>query len=166
MKKRTLFFFVIVLLFLFASGAGLIHWQAPKIEALAKSYILKISEDPDVPVAIEAENFSMHLFPPKVELTDVVLRPKKDLKERLKTVRIARIQIYPSLIDSIIGKFWINQISVEKANVDLKVKTKSKSSDTFELDLKHILPTIPISEILLKNIDPVSYTHLTLPTKA
>jgi len=151
LKRRTIFA-LIVLTFLVSTAVGYIRWQLPKMETLAKLYITKISNDDRVPVSLKTGRIGVRLFPPRVILDDLGISPKESLKEQIDPLVISKVVVEPSIIDLVLGKFWIHRIHIEGTKVKGQVRTKSSDPNKPNFEISKILAKVPVSEILLKSV--------------
>ena len=137
-------------------------WQKPKIEKLAKQYVESMGQKKSVPIKISIEKTNISLFPPQLEIFNASISPKGDLKKTLKPFQVEKIAIQPSLLDLLIGKFWISHLELMRSKITLNINTSSKKKEkNDDFDFNKILQQIPISQISLDKFE----THINIDEK-
>ncbi|MCB0379172.1 MAG: translocation/assembly module TamB domain-containing protein [Bdellovibrionales bacterium] len=139
-----------------ASVVGVVLWQKPKVEALAKIYIEALSKDKDIPFVIKVERTNIGFFPPQLEIEYAKINPRGDLAKSLKPLEVQWIAIRPSFLDLLIGKFWISHLIIEGTDIRYHLakaaNAPAKKTGLPNIDLGKLLSRIPVSQIQLKKI--------------
>ncbi len=152
-KKAVLYTLLTLLL---ASFTYLYIWEKPKLEKWAKAYVESLSKDKSFPVGIKIERAHLSLIPLEVEIINSEITPKGELTKMIKPFKISKVSLRPSLLDIIMGKFWIKVLKVDEAAIDLKVKTdpnkENKDLLIGEVKIDELLSQIPLSELILQKI--------------
>src|SRR5690606_10160305 len=80
------------------------------------------------------------------------IEPRGDLKKTIQKANINFVAIQPSLIDLLIGKFWISSLDVSQGQVDIKINDLDSGKKTEPINLNELLKSIPISEINVQGL--------------
>lgn len=150
--KKIIFYFLLTAVV--ATGVYFYIWEKPKLEMFVKLNIEKLSKGNDIPFGIKIGKIRVSIIPLQLELNDVQLTPKGDLKKMLQPFAIGDMAIRPSIIDLVVGKFWISQLKVNQSVIALNLDGM-KSSDNQEspfADFDGLLSKIPISQLDIQNI--------------
>ena len=154
MSKKKIFLYS--LLSLLAIGCLYLYiWEKPKLEKLVENYVESLSDDQSIPFKIEIGKTNFSIIPLQLEIYDSELTPKKDLYKTLKGFKIQKVALRPSLIDLLVGKFWISLLSIQDSDIEVtlnKIKDTGSKKSSFEIDFDGILKRIPLSQLNIQDI--------------
>lgn len=151
-KKIILYFLLTVVA---ATVLYFYIWEKPKLEMLVKQYIEKMSKGDELPMGIKIGKIHFSIIPLQLEINDIELTPKGDLTKMIQPFQIGEMTIRPSLIDLVVGKFWISQLKVNKSEISLNLDSSfdsSKDEKSPFADFDALLNKIPISQLEIQNI--------------
>ncbi|MCJ8277904.1 MAG: hypothetical protein HRT44_12375, partial [Bdellovibrionales bacterium] len=105
--------------------------------------------------SVKIEKATISFLLPRLELINTSVIPKGDLKKTLKPLSVNKVRVAPTLLDLIIGKFWISWLEIEGTEVTASIKSdpdKPESKKKTEINLSLILQQVPISEAQLSQV--------------
>lgn len=146
----------LLLAFLIGGLLYLYIWEKPKLEQFVKKNVESMSHSDSLPFLISMERAYVSIFPLQLEFHNSQIQPKKDLAATIQPFQVKMLAIKPSIIDLLVGKFWITEVYLQDTDLDIRLKSKTSEGDKKKLvlgfDLNEILKRIPISQITLQNI--------------
>lgn len=155
MNKKKLILSSIALLFC----SGLIYlyiWEKPKLEKVVENYVESLSHNKSIPLNIDIGHTNFSIIPLQIELYEAKLSPKNDLKKIISNLNIRKVVLRPSIIDLLVGKFWISLLSIEGTEIDIKISNISSKtnveSQNLDLNLDQFLKRIPLSQLNIQEV--------------
>ncbi len=131
-------------------------WEKPKLEEFVKKNVESMSRSDSLPFFISMERVYVSIFPLQLEFHNSKIKPKKNLSATIQPFEVKMLAIKPSLIDLLVGKFWISEVFLRDTDLDIRLKSNTSQADNNKLgldfDINEILKHIPISQITLQNI--------------
>lgn len=144
-----------IVLLISAAFGYLYIWEKPKLESWVKNYIESISEDPRFPVQVKIESANISILPIQIEIKNSHIAIKGDLTKTLKDFQIESVKIKPSILDIIMGKYWVQLLDISGAGLNVDISHMESSSEESFLDkfqIDKLLSQIPLSELRIQNI--------------